>query len=75
MPFLTDFDAEKGGPRVPQGRRFGSQNGAKIDFKTGSKFKSEKSASRRRLGAILSRFLGPSGRQNVGFYARIHRVS
>ena len=56
--------------RVPQGRRFGSQNGAKIDPKTGSKFKSEKSASRRRLGAIWGRFLRPSGRRNVGFHAR-----
>ena len=61
--------------RVPQGRRFGSQNGAKIDFKTGSKFKSEKSASRRRLGAIWGRFLRPSGRRNVGFHARKHMFS
>ena len=43
--------------RVAQGRHFGRQNGAKIDPKSRSKFKSEKVASWSRLWAILGRFL------------------
>ena len=39
----------------------GSQNGAKIDPKTRSKFKSEKVASWDRLGSILGRFGGCPG--------------
>ena len=47
--------------RVPKGRHFGSQNGAKTDPKTMSKFKSEKVTSWKRLGSILVRFRGVPG--------------
>ncbi len=53
--------------RVPKGRHFGSQNGAKIDPKTRSKFKSEKVASQERLGSILARFGGRPGGIFVDF--------
>ena len=46
---------------MPKGRHFGSQNGAKIDPKTRSKFKSEKVASWKRLGPILGCFGGCPG--------------
>ena len=47
--------------RVPTGRLYRSQNGAKIDPKTRSKFKSEKVTSWKRLGSILGRFGGVPG--------------
>ena len=53
--------------RVPKGSHFGSQNGAKIDPKTGSKFKTEKVASGKRLGTILARFGGRPGRIFIDF--------
>ena len=46
---------------MPQGRLFGSQDGAKIDPKTRSKFKREKVTSWDRLGSILGRFGGCPG--------------
>ena len=42
--------------RVAKGRLLGRQNGEKIDPKTRLKFKSEKIASWKQLGPILSRF-------------------
>ena len=53
--------------RVPKGSHFGSQNGAKIDPKTGSKFKTEKVASGKRLGTILARFGGRPGSIFIDF--------
>ena len=52
---------------MPKGRHFGSQNGAKIDPKTGSKFKTEKVASGKRLGTILARFGGRPGGLFIDF--------
>ena len=52
---------------VPKGRHFGSQNGAKINQKKRSKFKSEKVTSWSRLGAILGRFPRRLGVKNVEF--------
>ena len=45
----------------------GRQNGAKIDPKTRSKFKSEKDASWERLGSILVRFGGRPGAMFIDF--------
>ena len=55
--FFINFGRQKGAPR----EAFGSKNGAKIDPKTRSEFKSEKVASRERLGSILCRFGGRPG--------------
>ena len=52
---------------MPNGRHFGSPNGAKIDQKTRCKFKSEKVTSWSRLGAILGRFPRCLGVKNVEF--------
>ena len=56
-----------GAQRVPKGRHFGSQNGAKIDQKKRCKFKSEKVTSWSRLGAILGRFPRRLGVKNIDF--------
>ena len=45
-----------GAKRVPKGRHFGRQNGAKIDPKSRCKFKSEIITSWSRLGSKLARF-------------------
>ena len=63
---------------VPKGRHLGRQNGAKIDPKTRSKFKSEKVASWDRLGSILGRFGGCPGGIFIDFLLvfvlfRVHR--
>ena len=65
--FLLFFGTILGAKRVPKGRHFGSQNGAKIDQKKRCKFKSEKVTSWSRLGAILGRFPRRLGVKNVDF--------
>ena len=65
--FSYFFGAILGAKRVPKGRHFGSQNGAKIDPKSRCKFKSEKVTSWSRLGAILGRFPRPLGVKIVDF--------
>ena len=67
LDFLCFFGAILGAKRVPKGRHFGSQNGAKIDQKKRCKFKSEKVTSWSRLGAILGRFPRRLGVNNVDF--------
>ena len=62
---LLFFGTILGAKRVPKGRHFGSQNGAKIDQKKRCKFKSEKVTSWSRLGAILGRFPRCLGVKNV----------
>ena len=52
---------------MPKGRHLGRQNGAKIDPKTRSKFKSEKDASWERLGSIWVRFGGRPGAIFIDF--------
>ena len=61
------FGAILGAKRVPKGRHFGSQNGAKIGQKKRCKFKSDKVTSRSRLGAILGRFPRRPGVKNIDF--------
>ena len=61
MIFWSDFGAK----RVPKGKHFGSQNGAKINKKKRCKFKSEKVISWSRLGAIWDRFPMRLGVRNV----------
>ena len=65
--FIFFFGAILGAKRVPKGRHFGSQNGAKIDQKKRCKFKSEKVTSWSRLGAILDRFARRLGVKNIDF--------
>ena len=65
--FFLFFGAILGAKRVPKGRHFGSQNGAKIDQKKRCKFKSEKVTSWSRLGAILGRFPRCLGVKHVDF--------
>ena len=64
---LLFFGAILGAKRVPKGRHFGSQNGAKIDQKKRCEFKSEKVTSWSRLGAIWGRFPRRLGVKNVDF--------
>ena len=52
---------------MPEGRHFGSQNGAKADPKTTSTFKSAKVASWKRLGSILDLLGGRSGGVFIDF--------
>ena len=54
--FQLFFGVILGAKRVPKGRHFGRQNGAKIDPKSRCKFKSEKITSWNRLGSIFARF-------------------
>ena len=54
-----------GAKRVPNGRHFGRQNGAKIDPKSRCKFKSEIITSWSRLGSKLARFPLRLGVKNV----------
>ena len=61
------FEAILRAKRVPKGRHFGSQSGAKIDQQKRCKFKSEKVTSWSRLGAILSRYPRRLGVKNVDF--------
>jgi len=65
--FLLFFGAILGAKRVPKGRHFGSQSGAKINQKQRCKFKSEKVTSWSRLGAILGRCPRRLGVKNVDF--------
>ena len=69
------FGAILGAKRVPKGRHFGSQNGAKIDLKQRCKFKSEKVTSWSRLGAIWGRFPRRLGVKNVDFSLVFKRFS
>ena len=61
------FGTILGAKRVPKGRHFGSQNGAKIDQKKRCRFRSEKDTSWSRLGAILGRFPRRLGVKHVDF--------
>ena len=65
--FFLFFGAILGAKRVPKGRHFGSQNGAKINRKKRCKFKSEKVTSWSHIGAILGRFPSRLGVKNVDF--------
>ena len=56
-----------GAKRVPNGRHFGRQNGAKIDPKSRCKFKSEIITSWSRLGSKLARFPLRLGVKNIDF--------
>ena len=67
LDFLLFVGAILGAKRVPKGRHFGTQNGAKIDQKKRCKFKSEKVTSCTALGAILGRFSRRLGVKNVDF--------
>ena len=53
--------------RVPKGRQFGRQNGAKIDQKSRYKFKSGQITSWSHLGSILARFPSRLGVKNIDF--------
>ena len=65
--FSLFFGAILGAKRVPKGRHFGSQNGAKIDATSRRKFKRENVTSWIRLGSILARFPIRLGVKNVDF--------
>ena len=65
--FHLFFRTILGAKRVPKGRHFGSQNGAKTDEKKRCKFKSEKVTSWSRLGAILGRCPLRLGVKHVDF--------
>ena len=65
--FRLFFGAISGAKRVPKGKHFGSQHGAKIDQKKRCKSKSEKVTSWSRLGAIWARFPRRLGVKNVDF--------
>ena len=56
-----------GAKRVPNGRHFGRQNGAKIDPKSRCKFKSELITSWSRLGSKLARFPLRLGVKHIDF--------
>ena len=53
--------------RVPKGRHFGRQNGAKINKKSRCKFKSGKVTSWSHLGSISARFPSRLGVKNIDF--------
>ena len=65
--FSQFFGPILGAKKVPKGRHFWWQNGAKIDPKSRCKFKSEKITFWSHLGAILSRFPGRLGIKNIDF--------
>ena len=65
--FYHFFGVILGAKRVPKGRRFGRQNGAKIDPKSRCKFKSEIVTSWSRLGSKLARFPLRLGVKHIDF--------
>ena len=67
LRFLMIFKSILEAKRVPKGRHFGSQNGAKNDPKSRCKFNSEKITSWSRLGAIWGRFPRRIGVKIVDF--------
>ena len=65
--FYYFFGVILGAKKVPKGRHFGRQNGAKIDPKSRCKFKSEIVTSWSRLGSKLARFSFRLRVKNVDF--------